>query len=107
MIKIDIESHIGEGQNLRYLILDFIDTATDDEDEEAWKRHLETYEALLEEVKEFRKESAELETIIRSFDPYRNEEDEKILVDWLESTTQGFWASAYEYKMMKEEENED
>ena len=56
MTKIDLESRIGECQNLRQLILDFIDTASDDEDERAWQRHLETYEALLEEVKRLRKE---------------------------------------------------
>tara|TARA_Y100000310_G_scaffold196046_1_gene196042 strand:+ start:2303 stop:2569 length:267 start_codon:yes stop_codon:yes gene_type:complete len=55
MTKIDLESRIGECQNLRLLIIDFIDTASDDEDERAWQRHLETYEALLKEVKELRK----------------------------------------------------
>ena len=35
-------------ENLRQLFLDFIDIG---EDEEVWQRHLETYDALLAEVK--------------------------------------------------------
>ena len=33
-----------------------------------------------------------------SFDPKHNEEDEEILTQWLEATTQGYYGSVYEYK---------
>ena len=33
-----------------------------------------------------------------SFDPKHNEEDEEILTQWLEATTNGYYGSVYEYK---------
>ena len=41
-------------ENLRRLIRDFHDTATCEEDEEAWKEHRETYDDLLTEVERLR-----------------------------------------------------
>ena len=41
-----------------------------------------------------------------SFDPKHNEEDEAILYEWLDATSQGYWGSVYEYKVMKQEELE-
>ncbi len=43
-------------ENLRQLILDFIDTPMDDEDEAAWQHNLGIYDGLLAEVKQLREE---------------------------------------------------
>ena len=60
---------------------------------------------LLEEVKRLR-EVIEQHGIDISFDPKHNEEDEAILYEWLDATSQGYWGSVYEYKVMKQEESE-
>ena len=44
----------AEYQNMRQLLLDFIADPMDEEDEAAWKRHLNTYDELLAEVKRLR-----------------------------------------------------
>jgi len=41
-------------QNMRQLLLDFIADPMCEEDEAAWKRHLNTYDELLAEVKRLR-----------------------------------------------------
>ena len=43
-------------ENLRILILDFIANPMCEEDEAAWKRHLNTYDELLAEVKRLREQ---------------------------------------------------
>ena len=40
------------------------------------------------------------------FDPKSDIEDATILAEWAEATTQGYWGSVYEYKVMKQEESE-
>ena len=60
---------------------------------------------LLEEVKRLR-EVIEQHGIDISFDPKHNEEDEAILYEWLDATSQGYCGSVYEYKVMKQEESE-
>ena len=60
---------------------------------------------LLAEVKRLR-EVIEQHGIDISFDPKHNEEDEAILYEWLDATSQGYWGSVYEYKVMKQEESE-
>jgi len=46
----------NERLNLRRVLHDFLDTATCEEDEEAWKQHCKTYDGLLAELIETRKE---------------------------------------------------
>ena len=58
-----------------------------------------------EEVKRLR-EVIEQHGIDISFAPKHNEEDEAILYEWLDATSQGYWGSVYEYKVMKQEESE-
>ena len=60
---------------------------------------------LLAEVERLR-EVIEQHGIDISFDPKHNEEDEAILYEWLDATSQGYWGSVYEYKVMKQEESE-
>jgi len=43
-------------ERMRQLLLDFIADPMDEEDEAAWKRHLNTYDELLAEVKQLREE---------------------------------------------------
>ena len=43
-------------ENMRQLLLDFIADPMDEEDEAAWKRHLNTYDELLAEVERLRKD---------------------------------------------------
>ena len=45
---------ITKYENMRLLFLDFIDTASDEIDEEAWKDKLTTLDELLSEVKRLR-----------------------------------------------------
>mgnify|MGYP003660951879 CR=1 FL=1 len=60
---------------------------------------------LLAEVKRLRR-VIEQHGIDISFDPKHNEEDEVTLYEWLDATSQGYWGSVYEYKVMKQEESE-
>ena len=48
-------------ESMRQLFLDFIDTASDEEDEEAWKNRLTMLDELLAEVKRLREELGETE----------------------------------------------
>ena len=57
------------------------------------------------EVKRLR-DAMEQHGIDISFDPKHNEEDEAILYEWLDATSQGYWGSVYEYKVTKQEELE-
>ena len=47
-------------ENMRQLFLDFIDTASDEVDEEAWKDKLTALDELLAEVKRLREENQRL-----------------------------------------------
>jgi len=47
-------------ENMRQLFLDFIDTASDEVDEEAWKNRLTMLDELLAEVKQLREETYKL-----------------------------------------------
>ena len=47
-------------ENMRQLFLDFIDTASDEVDEEAWKNRLTMLDELLAEVKQLREETHNL-----------------------------------------------
>ena len=53
-------------ENMRQLFLDFIDTASDEVDEEAWKDKLTMLDELLAEVKQLREWKAEVERICRT-----------------------------------------
>ena len=62
---------------------------------------------LLEEVKRLQKyerEHKELWDIIANFSPKDSEEDDDIYQQWLDSVSQGYMGSVYEYTMMKQEE---
>ena len=62
---------------------------------------------LLEEVKRlqrYEREHKELWDIIANFSPKDSEEDDDIYQQWLESVSQGYMGSVYEYVMMKQEE---
>ena len=63
-------------QNMRQLLLDFIADPMDEEDEAAWKRHLNTYDELLAEVERLRKDRDLLWDAIRlsGTGAYREEE---------------------------------
>ena len=63
--------------------------------------------ALLAEVKRLQKyeqEHKELWDIIANFSPTDSEEDNDTYQEWLESVSQGYMGSVYEYVMMKQEE---
>lgn len=47
-------------ENMRLLFLDFIADPMCEEDEAAWKRHLNTYDELLAEIKQLRKAIADI-----------------------------------------------
>jgi hypothetical protein len=51
-------------ENMRLLFLDFIDTASDELDEEAWKDKLTMLDELLKEVKQLRKDLNDAEDVI-------------------------------------------
>ena len=51
---------IDKYENMRLLFLDFIDTASDEVDEEAWKDKLTTLDELLAEVKRLREGNHEM-----------------------------------------------
>ena len=51
-------------QNMRQLLLDFIADPMDEEDEAAWKRHLNTYDELLAEVKRLRGLLDEIDDVV-------------------------------------------
>lgn len=62
---------------------------------------------LLAEVKRlqrYEREHKELWDIIANFSPQDSEADEDIHRQWLESVSQGYMGSVYEYIMMKQEE---
>jgi len=61
-------------------------------------------------VSELRTEVKQLREVIEqhgigiSFDPEQSDRDALILYWWGEATSQGYWGSVYEYKVMAEEE---
>jgi len=62
---------------------------------------------LLEEVKRlqgYEREHKELWDIIANFSPKDSEEDNDTYQEWLDSVSQGYMGSVYEYVMMKQEE---
>jgi hypothetical protein len=62
---------------------------------------------LLAEVKRlqrYEREHKELWDIVANFSPQDSEADEDIHRQWLESVSQGYMGSVYEYIMMKQEE---
>jgi hypothetical protein len=62
---------------------------------------------LLAEVKRlqrYEREHKELWDIIANFSPKDSEEDDDIHEQWLESVSQGYMGSVYDYVMMKQEE---
>ena len=64
-------------------------------------------ENLLAEVKRlqrYERNHEELWDIIANFSPQDSEADEDIHEQWLESVSQGYMGSVYEYIMMKQEE---
>ena len=64
-------------------------------------------ENLLAEVKRlqrYERNHEELWDIILNFSPQDSEADEDIHEQWLESVSQGYMGSVYEYIMMKQEE---
>ena len=52
--------------NLRQLMLDFIDTASDEEDEAAWREHLRAYDELLARTKSLNDTVRRMGTILDS-----------------------------------------
>jgi hypothetical protein len=62
---------------------------------------------LLAEVKRlqmYEQEHKELRDIIADFSPKDSEEDNDTYQEWLDSVSQGYMGSVYEYVMMKQEE---
>tara|TARA_R100001594_G_scaffold150530_1_gene212174 strand:+ start:1682 stop:2038 length:357 start_codon:yes stop_codon:yes gene_type:complete len=62
---------------------------------------------LLQEVKRlqrYEREHKELWDIIANFSPKDSEEDNDTYQEWLDSISQGYMGSVYEYVMMKQEE---
>tara|TARA_B100001758_G_scaffold217102_1_gene203747 strand:- start:327 stop:647 length:321 start_codon:yes stop_codon:yes gene_type:complete len=60
-------------ENMRLLFLDFIDTASDEIDEEAWKDKLTTLDELLSEVKRLQKALDIEQQIVQAFYEYRDD----------------------------------
>jgi len=78
---------------------------------------IECLERLQEENDELRTEVKQLHALLTtnrevieqhgigiSFDPKQSDRDALILYWWGEATSQGYWGSVYEYKVMAEEE---
>tara|TARA_B100000073_G_C23331212_1_gene410826 strand:- start:117 stop:368 length:252 start_codon:yes stop_codon:yes gene_type:complete len=59
-----------EYQNMRQLLLDFIADPMDEEDEAAWKRHLNTYDELLAERERWHERSRALWDLIEDGAPH-------------------------------------
>lgn len=64
---------ITKYENMRLLFLDFIDTASDEIDEEAWKDKLTTLDELLSEVKRLQKALDIEQQIVQAFYEYRDD----------------------------------
>ena len=59
-------------EQLRITILDFIADPMCEEDEAAWKRHLNTYDELLEEVKRLHEKNRIQRKILDAYSQYRD-----------------------------------
>jgi len=57
-------------ENMRLLFLDFIDSASDEVDEEAWKDKLTMLDELLAEIRQLLAEIRQLNNIIGTFDDF-------------------------------------
>jgi len=89
---------------------DFLDLG-DIDDEREWQltnaQLIADAPLLLAEVKRlqrYEREHKELWDIIANFSPKDSEEDDDIHEQWLESVSQGYMGSVYDYVMMKQEE---
>ena len=59
---------------------------------------------IIEKLRRYERNHEELWDIILKFSPKDSEEDDDIHEQWLESVSQGYMGSVYDYIMMKREE---
>ena len=71
-------------ESMRLLFLDFIDTASDEVDEEAWKDKLTMLDELLSEVKRLREEVEQMRVlkIVKENERLREENETLRKMDW-------------------------
>jgi Mor family transcriptional regulator len=72
-------------ENMRQLFLDFIDTASDEADEEAWKNKLTMLDEVLAEVKRLRKQLKEANDVIQyALEMSSDDDSTRVFEDYLE-----------------------
>ena len=85
-------------ENMRLLFLDFIADPMCEEDEAAWKRHLNTYDELLAEVKQLREKQIRYKNIVGEFDEF-------MCNNWTPDGVHSLWNELFsKYPATREEE---
>ena len=71
---------------------------------EDWEQVCANLNAEVKRLQMYEQEHKELWDIIADFSPKDSEEDNDTYQEWLDSVSQGYMGSVYEYVMMKQEE---
>ena len=71
---------------------------------EDWEQECANLNAKVKRLQMYEQEHKELWDIIADFSPKDSEEDNDTYQEWLDSVSQGYMGSVYEYVMMKQEE---
>jgi len=71
---------------------------------EDWEQVCANLNAKVKRLQMYEQEHKELWDIIADFSPKDSEEDNDTYQEWLDSVSQGYMGSVYEYVMMKQEE---